>query len=66
MKTVVMILALSIPAYAGCDTFANGNFIRCDDGPTVFDLPPKRWTPLLSSFWSRKVFYGYGTSSISG
>ena len=30
------------------------------------ELPPKRWTPLLSSFWSRKVFYGYGTSSISG
>jgi len=30
------------------------------------DPPPKRWTPLLSSFWSRKVFYGYGTSSISG
>ena len=39
MKTVVMILALSIPAYAGCDTFANGNFIRCDDGPTVFKRP---------------------------
>ena len=30
------------------------------------ELPPKRWTPLLSSFWSRKVFYGYGTSSIHG
>ena len=30
------------------------------------DPPPKRWTPLLSSFWSRKVFYGYGTSSIHG
>jgi RNA-directed DNA polymerase len=30
------------------------------------ELPPKRWTPLLSSFWSRKVFCGYGTSSISG
>ena len=30
------------------------------------ELPPKRWTPLLSSFWSRKVFYGYGASSISG
>jgi hypothetical protein len=30
------------------------------------ELPPKRWTPLLSSFWSRKVFYGYGTSSIYG
>jgi hypothetical protein len=39
MKTVVMILALSIPTYAGCDTFANGNFIRCDDGPTVFKRP---------------------------
>ena len=36
-----------------------------DLGP-VIELPPKRWTPLLSSFWSRKVFYGYGTSSISG
>jgi hypothetical protein len=33
---------------------------------TIFELPPKRWTPLLSSFWSRKVFYGYGTSSICG
>ena len=32
----------------------------------LFELPPKRWTPLLSSFWSRKVFYGYGPSSISG
>jgi len=39
MKTVVMILALSIPAYAGCDTFANGNFIRCDDGPMEFKRP---------------------------
>jgi hypothetical protein len=39
MKTVVMILALSIPAYVGCDTFANGNFIRCDDGPTEFKGP---------------------------
>ena len=35
-------------------------------GKRIFELPPKRWTPLLSSFWSRKVFYGYGTSSISG
>jgi hypothetical protein len=34
--------------------------------PDMSELPPKRWTPLLSSFWSRKVFYGYGTSSISG
>jgi hypothetical protein len=33
---------------------------------TYVELPPKRWTPLLSSFWSRKVFYGYGTSSIYG
>ena len=32
----------------------------------IHELPPKRWTPLLSSFWSRKVFYGYGTSSIYG
>jgi hypothetical protein len=31
-----------------------------------FDPPSKWWTPLLSSIWSRKVFYGYGTSSISG
>jgi transposase len=32
----------------------------------TIELPAKRWTPLLSSFWSRKVFYGYGTSSIYG
>jgi 1,2-beta-oligoglucan phosphorylase len=26
-----------------------------------FDPPPKWWTPLISSKWSRKVFYGYVT-----
>jgi hypothetical protein len=39
MKTLVMILALSIPAYAGCNTFANRNFIRCHDGPMEFKRP---------------------------
>ena len=39
MKTLVMILALSIPAHAGCDIFANRNFIRCDDGSMEFRRP---------------------------
>jgi EAL domain-containing protein (putative c-di-GMP-specific phosphodiesterase class I) len=43
----------------GVETEAQRDLLTCE-------LPPKRWTPLLSSFWSRKVFYGYGTSSIYG
>ena len=43
-----------------CIYYAQNNVHVFND--RVFDPPPKRWTPLLS----RKVFYGYGTSSISG
>ena len=32
----------------------------------VFDPPSKRWTPLISSFGSRKVFVWYSASSIHG
>ena len=30
------------------------------------EAPPKWWTPLLSSRWSRKVSNGPGTASIHG
>jgi hypothetical protein len=32
----------------------------------MFDPPPKWWTPLISSKWSRKVFYGYSAPALYG
>ena len=42
--------------------FSSCSQLVCGSHRVGIDPPPKRWTPLLSSFWSRKVFYGYGTS----
>ena len=36
------------------------------DGILGRDPPSKWWTPLISSFGSRKVFDGYSASSIHG
>jgi hypothetical protein len=44
----------------------SGNKLYYDVEVKGFEAPPKWWTPLLSSRWSRKVSNGPGTASIHG
>jgi hypothetical protein len=55
--------ALKVPPDHGIVTKTQRGVLRI---LSQLEPPSKWWTPMISSWWSRKVFHGYGTASIYG